>query len=86
MKLYTLLCFLVFAGCATTSSRALSSAEASQDGGGGPGGRSEECTEPVRLKTPAGDFLVSPTHVEDFQKLLSGEPTSKSFHAGVDGP
>jgi hypothetical protein len=86
MKLHTLLCFLAFAGCATPSSRAPSAAEASREGGGGPGGRSEEGAEPVRLETPAGAFLVSPAHVEDFQKLLSGEPTSKSFHAGVDGP
>jgi hypothetical protein len=86
MKLHILLCFLVFAGCATTSSRALSAVDVSQDGGGGPGGRSAQGVEPVRMQTPAGDFLVSPAHAEDFQKLLSGEPTSKPFHAGVDGP
>ncbi len=86
MKLHTLLCFLVFAGCATSSSRALSAVDASQEGGGGPGGRSHEGTEPVRLQTPAGDFLVSPAHVEDFQKVLAGEPTSRPFHAGVDTP
>lgn len=86
MRLQTLLCLLVFAGCATTSSRALSAVEASEEGGGGPGGRSHEGAEPVRLETPAGDFLVSPAHVEDFKKVLAGEPTAKPFHAGVDTP
>jgi hypothetical protein len=87
MKLYAALCFLVFAGCATSSSpRALSAAEASLEGGGGPGGRTQEGAEPVRLETPAGAFLVSPEHAEDFKNALAGEPTPMPFYAGADGP
>ncbi|HYH96376.1 hypothetical protein [Hyalangium sp.] len=86
MKLHAALCFLVFAGCATTSSpRAMSALEESE-GGGGPGGRTLEATEPVRLETPAGTFLVSPGHEEDFKKALAGEPTRIPFYAGADGP
>lgn len=87
MKLYAALCCLLFAACATTASQGTrSSAEAWMDGGGGPGGRTEETREPVRVETPAGTFLVSPGHQEDFQKLLSGEPTRVPFYAGADSP
>lgn len=86
MKLHAALCFLAFAGCATSSPQALNAAEATWEGGGGPGGRLQEGAEPVRLETPAGDFLVSPGHVEDFKRVLAGEPTRIPFYAGADRP
>jgi hypothetical protein len=87
MKLHAALCCLLFAACATTSSQGTRpSAETLQDGGGGPGGRTEQAREPVRVETPAGTFLVSPGHAEDFQKLLSGEPSRVPFYAGADSP
>jgi hypothetical protein len=84
MKLHAALCFLLFAGCATVpASRAPDAAEASvEGGGGGPGGSPQQSTYPVRMETPAGTFLVSPPHAEDFKKILAGEPASQPFLAG----
>ena len=83
MKLHAALCFLLFAGCATAPGlRAPDAAEASVQGGGRPGGRARQTTYPVRMETPAGTFLVSPPHAEDFKKVLAGEPTSQPFLAG----
>jgi hypothetical protein len=82
MKLHAALCFLVFAGCTTTHSTNVS--DAASEGGGGPAGSSEELAQPVRLETPAGDFLVSPRHAEDFAKALAGEATPTRFYAGAD--
>jgi hypothetical protein len=85
MKLHAALGFLVFAGCATAPfSRAMSALEASEDGGGGTAGILQETPEPVRVETPAGTFLVSPRHEEDFKKALAGEPTSTHFHAAAE--
>lgn len=81
MKLHAALCFLAFAGCATSSPLALNAA---WEGGGGPGGRPQEGAEPLRLETPAGDFLVSPGHAEDFKKVLAGEPARIPFYADID--
>ncbi|WP_224373003.1 hypothetical protein [Hyalangium versicolor] len=76
MKLPVALGFLVFAGCATSSSQHALVVEqtSSQAGESLP-------ADPVRLETPAGTFLVNPAHAEDFHKLLAGEPTSKPFYA-----
>ncbi|MDY7228910.1 hypothetical protein [Hyalangium rubrum] len=81
MKLHAALCFLVFAGCATVPSGA-----ALSDGGGGPVGSTLEQAAPVRLQTPAGTFLVSPQHADDFAKALAGEATPTPFYAGADHP
>jgi hypothetical protein len=87
MKLHTALCCLLLAACATPSSQGTgSAAETSLEGGGGPGGRASEAREPVRVETPAGSFLVSPAHEEDFKKVLAGEPTPVPFFAGADVP
>jgi hypothetical protein len=86
MKLHAALCCLIFAGCATAPS--LRAADVSQaaldDGGGGPAGGAQEAGGPVRMETPAGTFLVSPGHAEDFVKALSGEPTQTRFFAGAE--
>jgi hypothetical protein len=87
MKLHAALCFLVFAGCATTqSTQAKALAEAAEGGGGRAGSVVEESAPPVRLETPAGTFLVSPRHAEDFAKALAGEATPTHFYAGTDTP
>lgn len=83
MKLHAALCFLALTACATTPSpRATDTVEASLEGGGGPGGSVPEQHEPLRMETPAGTFLVSPPHVEDFKKVLAGEPSSVPLFAG----
>ncbi|HEX8697988.1 MAG TPA: hypothetical protein VF815_04075 [Myxococcaceae bacterium] len=83
MKLHAALCLLVFVGCATTqSTQGMSAAEAASEGGGGPAGSVEAPASPVRLETPAGTFLVSPGHAEDFAKALAGEATPTHFYAG----
>jgi hypothetical protein len=86
MKLHTALCILTFAGCATAPSpRATNVSEAAlEDGGGGPAGGPQQAEYPVRLETPAGTFLVSPHHAEDFAKALSGQPTQTHFFAGAE--
>jgi len=85
MKSLAALCFLVFVGCATTqSTQAMSVSEATSEGGGGPGGSAEELATPERIETPAGTFLVSPGHAEDFAKALAGESTPTHFYAGAD--
>jgi hypothetical protein len=84
MKTLAALCFLVLAGCATTqSTQTMSVSEANSEGGGGPAGSVEELASPVRLETPAGTFLVSPGHAEDFAKALAGEATPTRFYAGT---
>jgi len=84
MKLHPALCFLVFVGCATTqSTQAMSVSEAASEGRSGPAGSVEELASPVRLETPAGSFLVSPGHAEDFAKALAGEATPTHFFAGT---
>lgn len=85
MKLHVALCALLFAGCATTSSPRVTKAEqASLKDGAAPGGSSQQQAELVRVETPAGAFLVSPPQVEDFKKVLSGDPTPASYSADVN--
>ncbi len=76
MKLTAALCLLAVAGCATApavrtngEARAASSAP--------------ELTEPVRLETRAGTFLVQPEVAEDFGRALAGEPTVKHYSADI---
>lgn len=87
MKLHAALCLLVFAGCATTpqSLGGQDVAHGAEEGGGGPAGSLQEA-EPVRLRTPAGTFLVSPQHADDFAKALAGQETPTRFYAGADHP
>jgi hypothetical protein len=85
MKSLAALCFLVLAGCATTqSTQAMNVSEATSEGGGRPGASAEELAMPARIETPAGTFLVSPGHAEDFAKALAGEATPMRFYAGTD--
>jgi hypothetical protein len=85
MKLHAALCFLVFAGCASTqSTRAMTVLQVPAEDGAGAAGRLEQAAPPVRLETPAGTFLVSPGHAEDFAKALAGEATPTRFYAGTD--
>jgi len=85
MKSLAALCFLVFAGCATTqATQVVSTSEAASEGGVRPTGQSEQLATPVRLETPAGTFLVSPGHADDFAKALAGEATPTRFYAGAD--
>ncbi len=85
MKLYAALCFLVFAGCATTqSTQATSVSEAPSRGPAACRLAAwKSLASPVRLETPAGAFLVSPRHAEDFAKALAGEATPTHFFAGT---
>lgn len=84
MKFLAALCFLVV-GCATTqTAQVASTSEAALEGGGGPAGQVEQLASPVRLDTPAGSFLVSPGHAEDFARALAGEATPTRFYAGAD--
>lgn len=75
MKLHAALGFLIFAGCATSSPHTLKAEQQASPAG------TEQLADPVRVETPAGTFLVNPSHAEDFRKLLAGEPTSKDFYA-----
>ncbi|WNG38988.1 hypothetical protein F0U60_39335 [Archangium minus] len=84
MKLHAALILLAMAGCATVSSRT-SDAEPLA-GSGGPGGDVRGSSEPVRMETPAGTFLVHPNNAEDFAKLLAGEPTDKQYMSVSDVP
>lgn len=81
MKLHVALCFLLFAGCATTSSP--HAAQASLKSAAGTVGTTPEQAELVRVETSAGAFLVSPPQAQDFKKVLSGEPAPASFSADV---
>ncbi len=85
MKSLAALCFLVFAGCATSqTAQVVSTSEAASERGGEPVGHAEQLASPVRLDTPAGTFLVSPGHAEDFARALAGEATPTRFYAGAD--
>lgn len=85
MKSLAALCFLLFAGCATPqATQAMSTSEAASEGGRGPVGEVEQLASPVSLETPAGTFLVSPGHAQDFAKALAGEATPTRFYAGAD--
>ena len=87
MKSLAALCFLVFAGCATPqATQVVSTSKAASEGGGAPEGQVEQLASPVRLETPAGTFLVSPGHAEDFARALAGEATPTRFYAGADIP
>ncbi|HEX8820022.1 MAG TPA: hypothetical protein VF794_08875 [Archangium sp.] len=79
MKLHAVLCVLALAGCATLP-------PPPSAGSGGPAGDSNTVSEPVRLETPAGSFLVHPNNAEDFAKLLAGEPTAKQYLSVTDVP
>ena len=80
MKLHAALCLMVLASCATVPApRSLSEA-----GSGGSLGR--EASEPVRLETPSGAFLVHPNNAEDFARLLAGEPTQQQYFSVSDVP
>lgn len=85
MKLHAALILLALAGCATVSSSRSSDAEPLA-GSGGPGGDVHGGSEPVRMETPAGTFLVHPNNAEDFAKLLAGEPTDKQYMSVSDVP
>ncbi|AEI65444.1 putative lipoprotein [Corallococcus macrosporus] len=37
----------------------------------------------MRLETRSGTFLVHPNNVEDFGRLLAGEPTRQRYSAGI---
>ena len=85
MKSLAALCFLVLAGCATPQSiQAVSVSEATSESTVGPGGNVEELATPARIETPAGTFLVSPGHAQDFAKVLAGEATPTRFYAGAE--
>jgi len=81
MKLHAALCFLVFAGCATAP---VLHATQLPEGGGGTAGGPTDMAAPVRMQTPAGTFMVSPQHAEDFAKALAGESTPTRFYAGAE--
>ena len=85
MKLHAALCLLVLAGCATVPLPRSSGVEPLA-GGGGPAGEVRVVPEPVRMETPAGTFLVHPNNVEDFAKLLAGEPTEMQYLSTADTP
>lgn len=82
MKPLTLLCLLALTGCATAPApRPVAQASAAHE--------PELCAlsevpSPVRVETPAGTFLVSPSHAEDFSRLLAGQPTQQHYFAGAD--
>lgn len=82
MRLQAMLCVLVLAGCAT----ARSGVQANLAGQDGSGDTSRGATEPVRLETSVGTFLVQPSHAEDFARLLSGEPTQQQYYSISDVP
>ncbi|HLL02123.1 MAG TPA: hypothetical protein VK539_16140 [Myxococcaceae bacterium] len=85
MKSLAALCFLVVFGCATTqTAQVVSTSEAASEGGGRTVDQVEQLASPVRLETPAGTFLVSPGHAEDFARALAGEATPTRFYAGAD--
>ncbi len=88
MKLHALCCVLILSACASVTSSA-----------GGPGasprasarvgdvGTSEAVlSEPVRLESPAGTFLVHPNNAQDFKRLLAGEPTQQQYYSISDVP
>jgi len=82
MKSLAALCFLVVFGCATTqTAQVVSTSQAASEGGSR---TVEQLASPVRLETPAGTFLVSPGHAEDFARALAGEATPTRFYAGAD--
>ena len=76
MKLHAALCLLAMTACATVPVA----------GSGGPAGDERVVSEPVRLETPAGTFLVHPNNAEDFSRLLAGEPTDKQYISITDVP
>ncbi len=84
MKLRAALCFLLFVGCATAQSTQALHLSQGEEGGGGPAGNPSEYAHPVRMEMPAGTFLVSPGHAEEFKKALAGEVTPTRFYAGAD--
>jgi hypothetical protein len=76
MKLPAALCLLAVAGCAT--------APAMRTNGDTRAARqAPELSEPVRLETRAGTFLVQPENAEDFGRALAGEPTDKHYSADI---
>lgn len=85
MKLHAALCLLALAGCATLPSPHSTQAEPVA-GSGGPAGDVQAVSEPVRMETPAGTFLVHPNNAEDLGKLLAGEPTDKQYISITDVP
>lgn len=85
MKLHAALILLALAGCATVSSPRSSDA-GPLAGSGGPAGDARAVSEPVRLETPAGTFLVHPNNAEDFARLLAGEPTRNQYLSVTDAP
>jgi hypothetical protein len=86
MKLHAALVLLTLAGCATVSSPRSRDAEPVAGSGGPAGDARREASEPVRLETPAGTFLVHPNNAEDFSRLLAGEPTDKQYLSVTDAP
>lgn len=85
MKLHAALGLLALMGCATApSSRPTATAALAATGGSG--SESREWSEPVRLETRAGSFLVHPNNAEDFARLLAGEPTQHQYYSGADVP
>lgn len=82
MKPHALLCVLALAGCATApATRSTAQAPAAFTP---PPPELSEVSPPVRVETPAGTFLVSPSHAEDFSRLLAGQPTQQHYFAGAD--
>ncbi|AKQ68098.1 putative lipoprotein [Myxococcus hansupus] len=78
MKRYLSPGFLLFAACATAPVHPLETGN-----GRTVAGEPRELAAPVRLETRSGTFLVHPNNVEDFGKLLAGEPTRQHYTAGI---
>ncbi|WP_426750053.1 hypothetical protein [Myxococcus sp. Y35] len=78
MRRYLLPVFLLFAACATVpADRLVAERE------GSVAGEPHELAAPVRLETRSGTFLVHPNNVEDFGRLLAGEPAQHRYTAGM---
>ncbi|MFP2960746.1 hypothetical protein ACLEPN_23735 [Myxococcus sp. 1LA] len=70
--------FLLFTACATVPAQSVSAGS-----GGTVAEEPQALAAPVRLETRSGTFLVHPNNVEDFGKLLAGEPTRQHYSAGI---